>query len=89
MSGKSRGLGLAVAIELVAIEGFIARGMPHGDILGFAPPMIVSEAEIDEIVELAYRATSKSWTSLQKKSGAIEDVFQDAAADPARSRARI
>lgn len=37
--------------------GLIARAMPHGDILGFAPPLIVSEGEIDEIVDLAYRAT--------------------------------
>jgi L-2,4-diaminobutyrate transaminase len=31
--------------------------MPHGDILGFAPPLVVSESEIDEIVEIAYAAT--------------------------------
>ncbi len=37
--------------------GLIARAMPHGDILGFAPPLVVTEAEIDEIVELAYQAT--------------------------------
>ncbi|MET4236471.1 L-2,4-diaminobutyrate transaminase [Bradyrhizobium sp. LA6.10] len=39
--------------------GLIARAMPHGDILGFAPPLVVSEAEIDEIVDLAYRATKQ------------------------------
>lgn len=39
--------------------GLIARAMPHGDILGFAPPLVVSESEIDEIVDLAYRATKK------------------------------
>ncbi|MCK1613490.1 aspartate aminotransferase family protein, partial [Bradyrhizobium sp. 136] len=38
-------------------RGLIARAMPHGDILSFAPPLVVSEAEIDEIVELAYQAT--------------------------------
>lgn len=38
-------------------RGLIARAMPHGDILGFAPPLVASEAEIDEIVDLAYRAT--------------------------------
>jgi L-2,4-diaminobutyrate transaminase len=38
-------------------RGLIARAMPHGDILGFAPPLVVSEAEIDEIVALAFQAT--------------------------------
>ncbi|QOZ11831.1 aminotransferase [Bradyrhizobium sp. CCBAU 51765] len=40
-------------------RGLIARAMPHGDILGFAPPLVVSEAEIDEIVEVAYQATKQ------------------------------
>ncbi|WP_035664668.1 aminotransferase [Bradyrhizobium sp. Ec3.3] len=40
-------------------RGLIARAMPHGDILGFAPPLVVSESEIDEIVDLAYRATKQ------------------------------
>jgi L-2,4-diaminobutyrate transaminase len=38
-------------------RGLIARAMPHGDILGFAPPLVVSEQEIDEIVGLALEAT--------------------------------
>ncbi|HLK26521.1 MAG TPA: aminotransferase [Caulobacteraceae bacterium] len=38
-------------------RGLIARAMPHGDILGFAPPLVISKSEIDEIVELAYGAT--------------------------------
>jgi L-2,4-diaminobutyrate transaminase len=37
--------------------GLIARAMPHGDILGFAPPLIITEPEIDEIVAIAARAT--------------------------------
>ncbi|MCK1569479.1 aminotransferase class III-fold pyridoxal phosphate-dependent enzyme [Bradyrhizobium sp. 173] len=50
-------------------RGLIARAMPHGDILGFAPPLVVSEAEIDEIVDLACRA--------------IKDVMDELAKDPA------
>lgn len=50
-------------------RGLIARAMPHGDILGFAPPLVVSEAEIDEIVELAYRATKQVMDELSKESG--------------------
>jgi len=38
-------------------RGLIARAMPHGDILGFAPPLVISKSEIDEIVDLAYQAT--------------------------------
>lgn len=47
-------------------RGLIARAMPHGDILGFAPPLVISEAEIDEIVDLAYRATKQVMDELAK-----------------------
>jgi L-2,4-diaminobutyrate transaminase len=53
-------LKVGVRIAKAAREkGLIARAMPHGDILGFAPPLVVSEAEIDEIVEIAYGATKQ------------------------------
>jgi len=48
-------------------RGLIARAMPHGDILGFAPPLIVSEAEIDEMVDLAYQATKQVMNELAKE----------------------
>jgi L-2,4-diaminobutyrate transaminase len=31
-------------------RGLIARALPQGDILGFSPPLIVTKADIDEIV---------------------------------------
>jgi L-2,4-diaminobutyrate transaminase len=34
-------------------RGVIVRAMPNGDILGFAPPLITSRADIDLIVEVA------------------------------------
>ena len=37
-------------------RGLIARAMPHGDILGFAPPLIVSKADVDQIVSIAKQA---------------------------------
>ncbi|VFT46194.1 aminotransferase [Pseudomonas aeruginosa] len=37
-------------------RGMIARAMPHGDILGFAPPLVLSRAEADEVVEIAKAA---------------------------------
>lgn len=36
--------------------GLIARAMPHGDILGFAPPLVTTKEEIDEIVAIAEAA---------------------------------
>ncbi|WGR72971.1 MULTISPECIES: aminotransferase [unclassified Bradyrhizobium] len=49
-------------------RGLIARAMPHGDILGFAPPLIVSESEIDEMIDLAHRATKQVMDELAKES---------------------
>lgn len=37
-------------------RGLIARAMPHGDILGFAPPLVITKAEVDEIVAIAESA---------------------------------
>ncbi|MDA9455984.1 hypothetical protein XI00_17405 [Bradyrhizobium sp. CCBAU 21359] len=49
-------------------RGLIVRAMPHGDILGFAPPLVVTEPEIDEIVDLAYQATKQVMDELAKES---------------------
>jgi L-2,4-diaminobutyrate transaminase len=40
-------------------EGVIVRPLPHGDILGFSPPFIVTREEIDEIVERCRRAVAR------------------------------
>ncbi|AEY01365.1 hypothetical protein GU3_08045 [Oceanimonas sp. GK1] len=40
-------------------QGLIARAMPHGDILGFAPPLVVTKGEVDDIVERTLRAVNK------------------------------
>lgn len=32
-------------------SGVISRAMPHGDILGFAPPLVATTSDIDEIVD--------------------------------------
>ncbi|MGX9120674.1 aminotransferase [Mesorhizobium sp. BHbsci] len=37
-------------------RGLIARAMPHGDILGFAPPLVATKAEVEEIVAIAESA---------------------------------
>jgi L-2,4-diaminobutyrate transaminase len=44
----------AAAGEVVAAmgrRGVIARAMPQGDILGFAPPLCLTRAEADAVVE--------------------------------------
>jgi L-2,4-diaminobutyrate transaminase len=33
-------------------RGLISRAMPHGDILGFAPPLIITRAEIDQVADI-------------------------------------
>ncbi|MER9741643.1 MULTISPECIES: aspartate aminotransferase family protein [unclassified Mesorhizobium] len=51
------GLKVGARISQAARDrGLIARAMPHGDILGFAPPLVMTEAEIDEMVGIARAA---------------------------------
>ncbi|KXF83090.1 aspartate aminotransferase family protein [Enterovibrio coralii] len=50
-------------------EGLIARAMPHGDILGFAPPLVVNRADIDDIVERAEKAVNKVTDKLVHSGG--------------------
>ena len=45
----SRKIGPAVAAALLK-RGVIARAMPQGDIIGFAPPLCLTEAEADTVV---------------------------------------
>ena len=52
-------------------HGLIARAMPHGDILGFAPPLIVSPADIDQIIELAGTAIDKVTDELVREGRSI------------------
>lgn len=45
-------------------EGLIARAMPHGDILGLAPPLIITREEVDLIINMVKRAVDKVYSSL-------------------------
>jgi L-2,4-diaminobutyrate transaminase len=42
----------AAALE----QGLIARAMPHGDIIGFAPPLCLTKDEADRIVTMTNAA---------------------------------
>ena len=45
----SEGKGAKVVAAMLK-RGVIARAMPQGDILGFAPPLCLTRAEADQIV---------------------------------------
>jgi L-2,4-diaminobutyrate transaminase len=47
--------------------GLIARGMPQGDILGFAPPLIMTPAEVDEMIAIAEKAVDKVTDELTRE----------------------
>ncbi|MDR5865524.1 aminotransferase [Halomonas koreensis] len=53
----------AAALE----ESLIARAMPQGDILGFAPPLTATRAEVDEIVARTERAVNKVTDELARE----------------------
>ncbi len=55
----SKGIGAKVAGALLG-EGIIARTMPQGDILGFAPPLCLTRNEADRIVEATRRAVAST-----------------------------
>ena len=40
-------------------EGVIGRAMPHGDILGLAPPLCLSRSEVDIIVSSLKKSVDK------------------------------
>jgi L-2,4-diaminobutyrate transaminase len=45
-------------------EGLIARAMPHGDILGLAPPLIITREEIDLVVSKVKCAVDAVYSTL-------------------------
>lgn len=46
------------------------RAMPHGDILGFAPPLIITRDEIDIIVDATAKSVDTTYRAL-KAEGAV------------------
>ncbi len=55
----ARKVGAALATNLLA-EGVIARAMPQGDILGFAPPLCLTREEADTIVAATSAAVERT-----------------------------
>jgi L-2,4-diaminobutyrate transaminase len=52
------GIGAKVAAALLK-RGVIARAMPQGDILGFAPPLCLTQPEADQIIDATRDAVSE------------------------------
>lgn len=50
-------LSVGAKVSAACLErGMIARAMPHGDILGFAPPLVATQQDIDSIIAIAKEA---------------------------------
>lgn len=49
-------IGPQISAKLLEQDKIIARAMPQGDILGFAPPFCLSRAEVDQVVAGTVRA---------------------------------
>ena len=49
-------VGPRVAAHMLEANSVIARAMPQGDILGFAPPFCLSQAEADKVVDATRQA---------------------------------
>ena len=47
-------------------RGLIARAMPHGDILGFAPPLVTTRQEVDEIIAISQAAVREVMDELAR-----------------------
>jgi L-2,4-diaminobutyrate transaminase len=59
----SKKIGPAVSAACLD-EGLIARAMPQGDILGLAPPLVITRDEIDALVTMAKHAVDKVYAGL-------------------------
>ena len=66
---------LAVGARLSAAvleDGVIARAMPQSDALGFAPPLCITPAEVDEVVERVKRGVDRAIDALTRDGLAAE-----------------
>jgi len=63
-------VGARVSAEALS-RGLIARAMPNGDILGFAPPLVLTRDEADRIVEIAADAVAAVTEALVREGVAL------------------
>ena len=61
-------LKMGARVSAAALEqGLIARAMPHGDILGFSSPLVLTPAKAEEIVAIARHAVDKVTDELARE----------------------
>jgi L-2,4-diaminobutyrate transaminase len=48
-------------------RGLITRAMPHGDILGFAPPLVLTRQDADTIVEMTRASVAEVFDTLKRE----------------------
>ena len=53
-----------VVVAAMLKRGVIARAMPEGDIIGFAPPLCLSEDEADTIVKVTKEAVEEACAAI-------------------------
>ncbi|WNJ98867.1 aminotransferase [Thalassospiraceae bacterium LMO-JJ14] len=59
-------LKVGAKMSAAALEnGVIARAMPHGDMLGFAPPFCITRGEVDEIVGAVSKALESVYAEVK------------------------
>ena len=51
-------VGPQIVAKMLEQSSVIARAMPQGDILGFAPPFCLTRAEVDQVVAATQRAVT-------------------------------
>ena len=54
----SKKVGYAISAAM-ARRDVIARAMPQGDIIGFAPPLCITRDEVDQVVAVAKEAVTE------------------------------
>ncbi|MER8486154.1 aminotransferase class III-fold pyridoxal phosphate-dependent enzyme [Mesorhizobium sp. M1322] len=65
------GLQVGVRVASALFEnGVIGRATPHGDILGYAPPLIITRKEIDIVVDATAKSVDTTYRAL-KAEGAV------------------
>ena len=52
------------ALDRARDEGLILRPLPDGDMLGFSPPLIVTEADVEEMIARMKRAVDREVDAL-------------------------
>ena len=59
----SKKIGMQVSSALLK-EGVIGRAMPHGDILGLAPPLCLSKSEVDIIINALKKSIDSVYSNI-------------------------